>query len=366
MEKHEYCCQNAAQDYLDHVIPVPNDFNVNPSCLSGLSKEDFIGGLKALTEIIKSLYGDMVRNPAEYGLPLVEDIKYEKFNPKAADSAHSSRRLISLLHTLAQCGELSNTEILVNKKFYLEACKKLKPMYKISNGDMIFKKLCDFGFIVEGFNGKTFDKHSEFFTLSYPDDGRVVPALYGYMNNTPLKKHALFSLNYFLAIPENELPVNNHQMIFAEYLSGDEKKFYARFNEYIMADGLTMGVSDDYSNISFAVEYLIRPKDKTRLIACYSHNGKLRMRLRLRNIDGYADNLETLPERIKQLFRKESNCRFCQTPCGYQNSWRFEGKAYTVCGYDQYFDITCYNPADAEHYRQIIAYEVEAAKNKKR
>jgi hypothetical protein len=186
------------------------------------------------------------------------------------------------------------------------------------------------------------------------------------MKHTPLKKHALFSLNYFLAIPQEKLPANSHQMIFAEYLSGDEQQFYRLLNEYITAEGLVLGRGDDYSNISFSVEYLIKPKDKTRLIACYSDFGKLRVLLRLRNIDSYTEYLETLPERIKEIFRTKSGCRFCQENCGYQNAWTFEGKTYTECGYQQYYEITYYDPDDAEHYREMIKHEIKAAKSKKK
>ena len=109
MAEHLYCCQNTIQNLHDHIIPVPDDFNVKPDCLSGTRKEDFINGLKELTERIKSVYADMIKNPADYGLPLVEDIEYKPFNPKAAESGNSSFRLIALLYTLAGNSELNET-----------------------------------------------------------------------------------------------------------------------------------------------------------------------------------------------------------------------------------------------------------------
>jgi len=366
MSNHKYCCQNTTQNYLDHIITIPEDFNVNPNCLFGLSKEDFIDGLKSLTEIIKSIYSDIVNIPAEYGLPLVEDIEYKPFNPKAAESKNSAHRLITLLYTLVQCGEFSENKIVVDKKLFSDTIKKLKTIYKASNVNMILKKLCDFRFIIDGFNGKTFDKNSDVFTLSYADGGDVISVLYGFMKNTPLKKQALFSLNYFLAIPQNELPNNNHQMIFAQYLSGNERVFYTRLNEHIIAAGLVVGNADDYSNVSFGIEYLTNAKANVRLVACYSDYGKLQVRLRARRIEYYTEWLETLPEQIKRIFRVKSNCRSCQKDCGYKNAWTFEGVEYTLCGYQQYFDIADYNLGDIDYYKQIIQYEIEHSKNKKK
>jgi len=358
--KHEYCCQNTARNLLDHFIPIPDNFNVNPNCLYGLSKDEFIGGLRTLTEIIQSMYSDMIQNPAEYGLPLVEDIVYEKYNPKAAASGSSPSRLITTLYSIVHCGDFANNEITVNKKLFTE---KLKT-HKAANVPMILKKLCDNGFIISGFNGKSFDKNSDTFTFSYADGGDVVPALYGYMLNAAIYKVAILSLNYFLAIPQTEWSADLHTSIFAKYLSGSENDFYVKFNRHIVAQGLHVGNGDDYNIHTYRVEYFINPKDKSRFIACYSEFGQLRVSMRLRNIDRYANYLETLPERVKQVFRKESTCRYCQEPCGQRYAWTFEGVTYTVCGYMYLFDIISYEPEDAEIYKQIIMHEVDAVNNK--
>jgi len=358
---HKYCCQNMLQNYLDHIIPVPKDFNVNPDCLYGLSKAEFIIGLNELTDILKSIYLDMIQSPDEYGLPLVEDIECKPFNPKAADSKNSSHRLISLLHTLVQCGELVENQLVINKKLFSES--KQKPLYKFTKVKMILDKLGDHGFMIEDFNKKA---GSTEFSLSYLDSSYIIPVLYGYMKQTPLKKQALFSLNYFLAIKEEERPANNHQLIFSEYLSGSEQEFYLRLNEAVLAEGLIFGTSDDYSNISFRREYLINPKDKTRLIGCFSDFGKLKIFLRLRHVDHYADYIETLPERVKQIFQVESNCHFCQESCGYQNKWTLENKTYTMCGYQQYFEIVDYSIDDIKYYSEIVSKEVESSKVKRK
>ena len=363
MSKHLYCCQNMLQNYYDHIIPVPNDFNVNSDCLYGLSKDDFINGLKSLTEILKLLYADAIQNPAEYGLPLVEDIEYKPFNPKAADSGNSAHRIISLLYIIAQCGILDNGRIIVDKK-HLSATSP-KSIYKISNASMLYKKFCDYGFEIVGFNGKALDKKRDNFVLSYPDDNCITPALYGFMKNTPLQKSALFSLNYFLAIKREELPQNNRQYIFAQYISSAEREFFTQLDEHVIALGLIVGNKGDYDERQFRIEYLLKPNDSKCLVRCYSDFGKLKILLRLRKIDSYVKSLESMPEHIKRIFRADSNCRYCKQNCGYQNKWSFEGATYEMCGYMQYFEIDNFNVNDVVYYNQIISLEVEASRLKK-
>lgn len=360
MNKHLYCCQNTAQNYLDHITPVPDDFKVDPDCLYGINKGDFIEGLKKLTDIIKEIYSDMIQNPAEYGLPLVEDIEYKPFNPKAAESKGSASRLISTLKALVQCGELCGGEIIVNKKLFSELCKTKE--YKVSNSSMIFKKLNDFGFAVGSFNGKVFDKNSDAFSFSYLDDNSIAPVLYGFMKNKPLKD-PLFSLNYYWAIKQEDRPADNHQMIFAEYLSGDERRFFKLFVECMENEGFVTGSAADYKY--FSIEYVIDAKKEKRIARCHSDYGRLKIRLQLHKSDSYIEYIENLPERIKQMFRKESTCRSCRDNCWLPLKRTFEGITYIDCGYGNYFDILCYDPDDINYYQQLIQHEVKAGKAKR-
>ncbi|MCL2407879.1 MAG: hypothetical protein FWC95_08120 [Defluviitaleaceae bacterium] len=364
MTKHKYCCQNAIQDYLDHIIPVPSDFNVNPHCFTGMAKEDFIDGLKALTDVVKDIYLDMIENPADYGLPLVEDIEYKPFNPKAADSRNSAFRLVSLLHCLANSGELTvDGRLIVNKQFL--AAISPKSIYKISNVNMLYKKLTDHGFEIDCFNGKTLDKKRDDFTVSYRDNRNLIHALYGYMRNALLQKYALFSLNYFLA--EQNLPTDHHQQIFAEYLKDDEdRRFYNKLFEAIVPLGLVAGLSDDYTKNQFRTEFKLAPKNGKILIRCYSGNGKLRVHLRLRRVDMYTDYLIALPERVKKIFRAESTCRTCVDNCSMINNWTFEGITYKLCGYMQYFEVTECRLDDFGYYLEILSRELQEIKNSKK
>jgi len=322
---------------------VPDDFEVNPICLQGIDKPGFIDGLKELTAIVKLVYADMIQQPSEYGLPLVEDVEYAKFNPKAAESKNSSYRFVSLLHALVQSGELSNDLLIVDgKKKLPEICKKLK----ITNSKMILKKLCEFGFIYE--NG----------TLQYIDNSNVMPALYGYMKNLRLKQKAVFSLNYFLSA--KGLPT--HAAIFAGYLSGSEREFYEQMNEFMEANNFVVGNAADYHAFSFSIEYLIDSKDEKRIMRCYSNFGKLLIRLKLHSSDCYDYYLEKLPERIKPMFRKKAACCSCRELCKRKLFRTFEGVMYTDCGYGNFFEVVSYDLDDIEFYMQIILLEAKAEK----
>lgn len=350
MDKHLYCCQNVIQNFHDHIIPVPDDFSVNKSHLFAVSEQDYIDGLKALTDIVRLVYADMIQAPAEYGLPLVEDIEYSPFNPKAAESKNSAHRLIALLNTLARNGELTDGELIVDEKRFSESLKKLKSKYKVSNSKMIMQKLCGFGF--------TYDNN----IFSYPDNRNVIPALYGYMNNVSINCDAAFSLNCFLAAREKP----EHQTVIAEYLSGDEREFYKQLNDFMENKGFVIGNEGDYRDFSFSIEYWIDSKDVKRIVRCYTEYGKLCVWLKLHNSDCYDYYTESMTENIKQMFRKKSSCRICKDSCNYRLYRTFEGIAYTDCGYGNWFTVSGYDPDDIEYYKQIILLEAKAVKTNAR
>ena len=327
MNKHLYCCQNTLQNFHDHIIPVPDDFN-----LSGLSE---------LTEIIKSIYADMIQNPAEYGLPLVEDIEYTPFNPKAAESKNSAHRLIALLYTLVQSSKLTDNELIVDDKKFSESLKKLKSKYKVANSKMILQKLRDFGFMC---------------------NKNIIPALFEYMTNVSLNHEATFSLNCYLTAHD----VPDHATVIAQYLSGGEREFFTQLSVFMANEGFVVGTSPDYSEFSYSIEYLIDSKDEKRIIRCYTDNGKLRINLKLHSSDCYDYYTENLPERIKPMFRKESTCKRCKESCTYRLYRTFEGISYTDCGYGNWFTIADYNPDDLEYYKQIILLETKAVKTNAR
>ena len=332
-------CQTGAQNFLDHIIDVPDDMFVKPECLYGIDEDEFIDGLKALTNVLRGIYADIIQNPVELD--------------------GSPRRFVALLHTMVRCGELVDNRVIVNKAQLSEKCKKLHAQNKITGANVLYKTLIAHGFEIEGFNGKTLDRKAETFALSFLDNNNLIPALYGYMKTVSLKKHAIISLNYFLVTPKDKLPENFHSLWFAQYFNETEKEFFLRFHEHLVKIGLIVDNADDYIPTSFRIGYKRKLKDSVSLARCFSNNGLLSVHLRLRKIDRYSKHLETLPEHIKQLFRVKSNCRHCSKNCSYLNAWMFEGIEYALCGFNQYFIIKNYDINDVEWYNQIMTWDKE-------
>jgi len=342
MTKHPYCCQNTAQNFHDHIISTPNHFEVNPVCLSGITATDVINGLQELTAVFKAIFADAIANPADYGFPPVEDIEYDTYNVKAAESKKSPQRLALLLYALVESAKLDNSALHVDSKQLSEICKKLK----ITNPKKIMTQFCKHGFAFEDD------------TFSYPTCSNVIPALFGYMQVAKIKQNAFFSLNYFLAA--EMLPPQ--QTIFAGYLQGTDREFFDRLCAF-MDEHYVVGNAPDYNPLSFAMEYWVDEKNKKRLMRCYSQNGKLQLRIKLHSSNCYDHFTAALPTHIKQMFYKPESCRHCITNCNAKLVRQFDGTTYTDCGYGNFFDLPSCDIADLEYYKQLIQLEVMAEKS---
>jgi hypothetical protein len=181
------------------------------------------------------------------------------------------------------------------------------------------------------------------------------------MKNTALRKNAVYSLNYFLTVPQCDLPVNHRQISFSDYLSGNEREFYNQLNEFMINEGFTIGDSPDYQD--FSIEYVLnKGKQSSILMRCHSDFGKLQIIVKLNYFANYVQYVESLPEKIKQTFRTKSTCKFCKETCRQRRERVFEGETYTECGYLWNITFASYEPEDLEYYKEIILYESHSRK----
>ncbi len=361
MKPHIYCCQNTAQNFLDHMIEVPNDFMVNKDCLIGIEKEGFIQGLQELTEFIKNIYTDMISDPSGFGFSLIEDIEYKPFNPKAAESKNSSNRFMLLLYLFVKCGTYENGVITVNKSLFSSACK----VHKLSNASKIMNKLNQFGLIIDGYN----ERKSDLFTIDYPDRNLFLNALYGYMKNiADLNENirdSFFAFHYYLAAEQDTLPINNRFLTFTKYFKREEKEFLLSLDKALSDMDLFGEINKGYRYLYEYAKKLSKSQEPIIFLRCFSEYGKLNIFIKCNFLDRYIDFIYTLPEHIKQIFNIESNCRFCKDNCNARRKYEFEERLIITCGYLFSFNFKDYNPNDISYYIQIINQELDARKLKK-
>jgi hypothetical protein len=269
-------------------------------------------------------------------------LKYNKEN-----NNKYSLRPFTLNRGIRHNGKRKTTRSFGRQKLGIE-CKKLPQAYKVTNAETTLKSLKKFGFVYDGLK-------------LFHEDKNIVPALYGYMKNNKLTD-SLFSLNYYLAMDKVNLTEALYPVVFSEYLTGNEKIFFIQLNGLMLKSGF---VREDIPLCDYNYGYVTDNKKQRWLLCCVTDNGKLTIKMKLHYSGEYFAYHETLPERIKQIFRKptdENKCKNCEK-CSNRKLFRtFEGKEYIECGHENRFWIINFEPGDVEHYINIIKNETAAMK----
>lgn len=356
--KYQYCCQNATEEILNHMIYSPIYYKVDKKYLYDCDEMDFIDGFSCLWSTVQLIYKDIIMSPADYGLPLVNDISYPSFNSKANESTNSSKRLVGLMGIIGQVGEMVNDELVVPIDQYILRLKALKSKDKITNADKILKKLNDFGIVISDFTGKSFKKGADTFTISFPDNRNMMKAWKGYMM-TEQRRYEFYSLHYYLIIPPESLPENQHCITFGQYLNHGESEFFSKFNDRMMEEKNFR--CESAFSYQYTLEYSIKDKD-SYIVRCFSNGNILDIRMRLKNISLYISYIESLPLHIKKLFMVDSNCRKCTENCAHRQEWQMDNINYVYCDYDNQIHIKDYILDDVEYYINLIKLEADTAR----
>lgn len=305
-----------------------------------------------MSEAVSIIYEDMINNPDNYGLPLIEDIEYGEFNPKANDSFNSSKRLLNMLNNISKAGELADGYLVVSKEKFNFYNKSLKAKDKLQNVRMLIKNLQNFGFVIDAYD----DRKAKNFTVAFPGNKLVINALKGYLQFDKLPHH-VYSMHYYFADDEDHLTNNRYSQIFTQYLDGDEKGFFICFNEQLIKNNFSCRSNTGYG---FTIEYRINKDDVNYLVRCYSEEKKLKVALRLRKLEKYQEVIKDFSTDVKSLL-STTTCKLCNEKCNHRFTWEFEGCKYSTCVYDNFillnYDKSAFKNID--EYIKLLCLERE-------
>ena len=354
-KNHKYVVQNKTQELLDHMYPTPMRFNVAPKYHCGISNDEYCDGFNELWNVIRKIYTDIIATPEKYGLPLYEDYVRECGDSKWLDSSYSAYRLMDFFLLLYEVGELQGKILsiplaelekhLKTRTFEHQGGKKLTKTYVCQ----LIVCLMEFGFSFSGFNGKTFDKKINSFSVAYEENPNLISALKGYCLSDGDNFHCC--QYHRVAYPEGIIQPGKF-FAFIQCLRGEEKNFFIRFHERMIEEGFLCG--------SYGISYYMPKSNKEQpwLVRCDSHHNQLSMTLRQYKIAAYDEYLNTMPVHIIDAY-KTSLCGNCHViECHHRYCFEINGKYYGVCLYGgKGADITKFNINDIENYISLIKKE---------
>jgi len=99
-----YWVQEWAKIRQDEVVRLPDNFNVHSCFLNSISKAEFHSVFKELWDLYINIYGDIVKSPERFGMPLYNIEEYNCFSTQARDSRTAPYRPFHLLFNMLISG----------------------------------------------------------------------------------------------------------------------------------------------------------------------------------------------------------------------------------------------------------------------
>jgi hypothetical protein len=235
---------------------------------------------------------------------------------------------------------------------------------------MLINRLSDFGFTFTGFNGKTFDKGLDQFIVSYEDNKNLIPALKCYCMTTNRmsanRRDEFRAIQYDLVAAPGTIPEQTRAYVFSQYLSGEQKDFFIRFDERMTEEGFSCenGQSCNFRLEYYRNEQLPFDKKPPHIVHCLSDNNQLDIIMAMTTIPNYCGYIENLLERIKAVYKQSvirqpcKNMESCEL-CGAIRRWTIDGEEFISCQFGD-AHISDFNLDDIESYIKIIKIEAEA------
>ncbi len=346
---YRYHAERQAEGFARQILPVPAEYPVHPSLPEG-----FRDNFARLCAWAREIYADMARDPAAYGLMLL-DIAETDHN-LARDSYRTLHRFVDVLYALALSGEVDGHCLRVDAERFRGAVKSNPgvPRY----GQML-QKLRDHGLVISGLKGDTLPRGIASFTATCPEDPRRMDTLKAYCDcwervdrfrskSNPRRgewiklspqefHHHFYRFDYKITADMEKLPVLTWVNDEAEYMEYGEP--LRRFNEAFYLASLP------YEDLKFDGEYHYKGKRVARITSTgYSALGTpaYRLSLKLKELDRYMDVVTALPGTIQAPMR-QSSCRNCgfqgatAEHCKFRLHWTLDGVRHTGCAFWCFF-----------------------------
>ncbi|MCL2671369.1 MAG: hypothetical protein FWF10_04965 [Clostridiales bacterium] len=332
---YQYYVQIIAANYLKNVMDDPVSRKIHDRFLGGLRADAFAAGLSALRALVRRLYGDIARNPADFQMALKDIVEYDA---KTTDYLHSHNSFIRVPHLLLVLGAGAalqpDMSLAIDGGVLASDAKQLK----ITGLPFLLAKLRDYGFAFGAF-GKS-PKPGETLTISYLDNPCLCAALRAMATALlELSKGDLKSSknNWFYMLHpgllENETIREPKLGVDSIYHALDTiQREYAAALHDVAARGtkqtIRMGgfMRNDWSCV------YVGKQNKKVLMSLQVCQDSLSVKLNLQHINRYMPLVMALPESVREQIRASGwACARCNTRCSGGFAFEMDGVAYDKC-----------------------------------
>ena len=312
----EKTAKDFAMKRRNDILPAPSNFKVAEKHLTELTNDAFVRAFEALQQIVKAVYEDIEKHPFQWGYP---DFLKGLYN-----------RVADILFEFVFSGSYCDGVLTVDtKKFF--AANYVKRHKKV---ELMIAGFENFGFLFDGFN-----KKSESFRVSFPDNPHVITVLNAYANeiDTTMPDWAWGKPRHSLSYRYIEDPsAQQYESVFHAEMDYASDKF--REIQYWLHDeaakyGFYLDPKSPKS-LQFkkgSKEFFVVAEKVPK--GLYGGKGIYAKVSFLKAFETEPDKMKAFCERYSHVFRLEDKGKCCnENKCMFRMRFTFEGISYLRCG----------------------------------
>ena len=313
------------------IVTIPENTHIDPKHLGNLTNAEFVQAFGTLQKCLVKAYDAVEQHPFEWGYP----------DFYSTDPHRTYNRVIEVLFAFVSCGVHENGVLVVDTKKFKEEIKLHKKVELITTG------LGGVGFVLDGF-----DKKSQVFRVSYPDNTHVITVLYRYVIATydvqpQLRVNPRISLSFrFL----EDVTLQKYEPEFLAALDCASEKLReiqlwlyeeaAKCGYHIDVNDPMEACGDAFGALGWGIGCIIYKKSPTKnakrflVVGDFEKDGKTSVFARV----VFNNALHFENEMVKKLRNKFPNAFSfyycgCIHPCNYSHrtSFNAEGTQYENC-----------------------------------
>ena len=363
----KYYVQVIARNYLKKLPLQRSTVRVHPSYLQGLTEDEFIGGYNALIGFLREIYTDIINNPSNFDVPLIEIPPGEHENSNCTKSHYGSKSrygvvsIPQLLLAIGNVGALAADMTLCINGGEFE--KKTKQLH-IPNTAALLQIFADYGFEITGVSEKI-SKIDEI-SIGYPDCRALTAALKSIAEaQSKIGEVWYKGMEYFYMMApqlvESETPKIKFDIEDIFHFLNDESLEIAKALHNCAVSHAKCKVSKDFSggnphNIR-TCSYTGK-KTKKIIMSFKTRDGNISVKMNLEGINGYMGEIMQMPGHIKENICKNGwQCHRCRPKCIGGFSFEMSGSSYNTCR-DSAFWFYYLSVADLPHIKKMLELEI--------
>lgn len=325
----KYYIQRIARKELNKIVEVPDGFEVSDKLLTEIDRSKFISAVKALHEVFKNIYKDVIIRPELYGIVCYEIGSDEK---KLKNTANYFSKMVRMLTMMFQ--EVSETKDSLSidvEKMKSFKCRKL---------EYVLERLSEQGFVFEGLENGYDLKNINTIKIFYPSNPNVFRVL--------KVCGGLSCLDYTTLSDNKKLKEQSIDFIYNSLTSDFSKKMLDILHEKFLNNNFQY-------KIKHKIRYGLKNK-KEFLFFIVNKSGGVDLKIRLNHLEKYQHLIDECSEKVKNSIIKSKDCTHCNYcgVCTTQIVIKYQDTTYTKCNPHWWWVNFVFNDVDENDFDSIM------------